>query len=247
MQDAWRTYLELAVGMTDETRRKVQTVAQKLAGSSGATAAQVQAFAEELVSTGLANREALTKIVRFEVDRALGAVGLATAEEVADLTARVRQLEGELRRSRAGRGAEVSPEEAGAFLAAAADADSAHAGTAGAGASPAAGRAAPQKTMAKKTVAKKTVAKKARPAGPVAKKAVAKAQPDSAVAKKTPPGKVVAKKTVAKKAIAKAQPDSTASPQPQPQPQPQPGTGKPVKKMAKKTVRPAANRQSEQR
>ena len=246
MQDAWRTYLELAVGMTDETRRKVQTVAQKLAGSSGATAAQVQAFAEELVSTGLANREALTKIVRFEVDRALGAVGLATAEEVADLTARVRQLEGELRRSRAGRGAEVSPEEAGAFLAAAADADadSAHAGAAGAaGASPAAGRAAPQKTMAKKTVAKKTVAKKARPAGPVAKKAVAKAQPDSAVAKKTQPGKAVAKKTVAKKAIAKAQPDSTASPQPQPQP----GTGKPVKKMAKKTVRPAANRQSEQR
>ena len=243
MQDAWRTYLELAVGMTDETRRKVQTVAQKLAGSSGATAAQVQAFAEELVSTGLANREALTKIVRFEVDRALGAVGLATAEEVADLTARVRQLEGELRRSRAGRGAEVSPEEAGAFLAAAADADAAHAGAAGA--SPAAGRAAPQKTMAKKTVAKKTVAKKARPAGPVAKKAVAKAQPDSAVAKKTPPGKVVAKKTVAKKAIAKAQPDSTASPQPQPQSQP--GTGEPVKKMAKKTVRPAANRQSEQR
>ena len=241
MQDAWRTYLELAVGMTDETRRKVQTVAQKLAGSSGATAAQVQAFAEELVSTGLANREALTKIVRFEVDRALGAVGLATAEEVADLTARVRQLEGELRRSRAGRGAEVSPEEAGAFLAAAADADAAHAGAAGA--SPAAGRAAPQKTMAKKTVAKKTVAKKARPAGPVAKKAVAKAQPDSAVAKKTQPGKAVAKKTVAKKAIAKAQPDSTASPQPQPQP----GTGKPVKKMAKKTVRPAANRQSEQR
>lgn len=243
MQDAWRTYLELAVGMTDETRRKVQTVAQKLAGSSGATAAQVQAFAEELVSTGLANREALTKIVRFEVDRALGAVGLATAEEVADLTARVRQLEGELRRSRAGRGAEVSPEEAGAFLTAAADvdADSAHAGAAGA--SPAAGPAAPQKTMAKKTVAKKTVAKKARPAGPVARKAVAKAQPDSAVAKKTQPGKAVAKKTVAKKAIAKAQPDSTASPQPQPQP----GTGKPVKKMAKKTVRPAANRQSEQR
>ena len=243
MQDAWRTYLELAVGMTDETRRKVQTVAQKLAGSSGATAAQVQAFAEELVSTGLANREALTKIVRFEVDRALGAVGLATAEEVADLTARVRQLEGELRRSRAGRGAEVSPEEAGAFLTAAADADadSAHAGAAGA--SPAAGPAAPQKTMAKKTVAKKTVAKKARPAGPVAKKAVAKAQPDSAVAKKTQPGNAVAKKTVAKKAIAKAQPDSTASPQPQPQP----GTGKPVKKMAKKTVRPAANRQSEQR
>ncbi|MFX0595347.1 hypothetical protein [Melissospora conviva] len=236
MQDAWRTYLELAVGMTDETRRKVQTVAQKLAGSSGATAAQVQAFAEELVSTGLANREALTKIVRFEVDRALGAVGLATAEEVADLTARVRQLEGELRRSRAGRGAEVSPEEAGAFLTAAADADAA-------GASPAADPAAPQKTMAKKTVAKKTVAKKARPAGPVARKAVAKAQPDSAVAKKTQPGNAVAKKTVAKKAIAKAQPDSTASPQPQPQP----GTGKPVKKMAKKTVRPAANRQSEQR
>ena len=87
MQDAWRTYLELAMGLTDETpRRRRRTAAQKLVGSGGATAAQMQALAEELVSTGLANREALTKLVRFEVDRALGAVGLATADEVAELT-----------------------------------------------------------------------------------------------------------------------------------------------------------------
>ncbi len=54
----------------------------------------------------LANREALTKLVRFEVDRALGAVGLATADEVAELTRRVHDLERQLREAappRAGR------------------------------------------------------------------------------------------------------------------------------------------------
>jgi hypothetical protein len=43
------------------------------------------------------NREAVTALVKFEVDRALGRVGLATAEEVNELTARIRHLEKELR------------------------------------------------------------------------------------------------------------------------------------------------------
>ena len=83
MQDAWRAYLELAMGLTEAPRKKAQDAVRRVVGQGGATAAQLQALAEELVSTGAANREALTKLVRFEVDRALGAVGLATADEVA--------------------------------------------------------------------------------------------------------------------------------------------------------------------
>jgi polyhydroxyalkanoate synthesis regulator phasin len=176
MQDAWRAYLQLALGLTEASRKRAQKVAKKLVGSSGATAGQVQAFVEELASTGAANREALTKLVRFEVDRALGAVGLATAEEVADLTTRVRELERDLADARAATartaGSAVEPldgvpaEVGGAVFA-----------------EPPAPEAAPApKTVATKAVAKKAVAKKAVAKKAVAKKAVAK----KAVAKKTP-------------------------------------------------------------
>ena len=150
MQDAWRAYLELALGLTEASRKRAQTVARKLVGSSGATAAQLQTLAEELVSTGLANREALTKIIRFEVDRALGAVGLATADEVAELTNRVRQLERELQEAKAAAATSVAPageREAGSAVVAPA--------------SPAVKTTPAKKTVAKKTVAKKAPAKKA--------------------------------------------------------------------------------------
>jgi polyhydroxyalkanoate synthesis regulator phasin len=157
MQDAWRAYLELALGLTEASRKKAQKVAKKLVGKGGVTAAQLQSLAEDLVSTSLANREALSKLVRFEVDRTLGRVGLATAEEVADLTARVRDLEEELRQARA-----AAPSTDGV---------------------PVAATTAPvaKKTIAKKAVAKKTVAKKAADAPP----ATATAPVKKAVAKKT--------------------------------------------------------------
>jgi polyhydroxyalkanoate synthesis regulator phasin len=161
-QEAWRAYLELALGVTEASRKKAQKVAKRLAGKGGATAQQLQALADNLVSTSLANREALTKLVRFEVDRALGAVGLATAEEVAELQRRVQDLE----------------RQVGEAAAAAARA---------AGAQPPPEAQAPAEAPAKKTVAKKTVAKKTTTTvgtTAVAKKAVAK----KATAKKaTPP------------------------------------------------------------
>ena len=100
MQDAWRAYLEMALGLTEAPRKKAQKVVGELVNRGGATAAQLQGLAEDLMSTGLANREALTNIVRYEVDRALGVVGLATADEVSDLTTRVRDLERQLREAR---------------------------------------------------------------------------------------------------------------------------------------------------
>src|ERR1041384_894712 len=95
--EAWRAYLELAYGMTEATTKKATKTVRRIAGKSGATAEQIQAMAEDLLQAGSTNREALTKLVRYELGRALGAVGLATAEEVAALTTRVRELEGQLK------------------------------------------------------------------------------------------------------------------------------------------------------
>ncbi|QSB12584.1 phasin family protein [Natronosporangium hydrolyticum] len=93
MQDAWRAYLELALGLTEASRRKAEKVARDLLDKGGSTASQAQSMVEDLLATSRANREELTKLVRFEVERTMGKLGLATAEEVGQLAARVQELE----------------------------------------------------------------------------------------------------------------------------------------------------------
>lgn len=133
MQDAWRAYLELAFGLTEASRKKAMKAAKELAGRGEATAAQLQSLAEDLLSTSRANREALARLVRSEVDRALGALGLATVEEVAELNNRIRDLEQQVRAAQ--QQPEPQPEPPKPT----------------------------KKTVAKKAVAKKAVAKKAAP------------------------------------------------------------------------------------
>ncbi|MDW5330461.1 phasin family protein [Plantactinospora sp. KLBMP9567] len=191
MQDAWRAYLELALGLTEASKKRAQAAARKLVGSGGATAAQLQTMAEELLSTGMANREALIRIVRVEIDRTLAAVGLATADDVTALTDRVARLERELSAARS-----AAP---GGTVGAAATATAADGIRPPAPGVPAGTGAADESAVAKKAVAKKAVAKKAVAKKAVAKKAVAK----KAVAKKAVAKKAVAKKTVAKKTVAK--------------------------------------------
>ncbi|WFE66596.1 hypothetical protein [Micromonospora sp. WMMD714] len=208
MQDAWRAYLELALGLTEAPRKRAQDAARRLAGTGGATAVQLQALAEELLATGAANREALTKLVRFEVDRALGAVGLATADEVAELTRRVHELERQLREARNGPVAvpagdaapdTTAPADGAAGTAGAVRASGGAAGAAGAAAQATGstaetaggepGAAAPSPlTVAKKAVAKKAVAKKAVAKKAVAKKAVQKPVPADPSAGSGTPG-----------------------------------------------------------
>ena len=146
MRDAWRAYLEMALGLTEASRKKAERAVKNLlgkgVGKGQATAALVQTRVEELMETSRVNREALAKLVRYEVDRTLGAVGLATSEEISELTERVRRLERQLQ--------ETPPEPAAAPVATATVAK------------------APAKTVAKKTAAK-TVAKKS-PAKVTAKK-----------------------------------------------------------------------------
>jgi polyhydroxyalkanoate synthesis regulator phasin len=184
-QEAWRAYLELAMGVTEASKKKAQKVAKRLAGRGGATAQQLQTFADNLVSTSLANREALTKLVRSEVDRALGAVGLAKAEEVTELNDRVRDLERQLSQAR-------SPGATPARGVAKAT------GTA-------AVKRAPAKKVAAKT-AKTAVAKKAVAKKTVARKAPAKKTSSLATGAGTPgtaPSEGAAKKVTGKAAVAK--------------------------------------------
>ncbi|MBQ1029001.1 hypothetical protein AB0A73_13000 [Glycomyces sp. NPDC047369] len=191
MQDAWRAYLELAMGLTEAPRKKAQDVARRLVGSGGATAAQLQALGEELLTTSAANREALTKLVRFEVDRALGAVGLATADEVAELTRRVHDLERQLREARSVDASTVGPAAAPDPTAAARPGTGLVPSDAPAGApvsAPVAKKAVAKKAVAKKAIAKKPPATVSRtadedvptPAAMPAKKAVRKQRPDDA-------------------------------------------------------------------
>jgi polyhydroxyalkanoate synthesis regulator phasin len=182
MQDAVRTYLEVAMGLTDASRKRVRKVVKEAVGRGNATAGQMKSLTNDLLVSNVANREALAKLVRFEVDRALGVVGLATAEEVTELTDRVRDLENQLREAERNGSVSTAPPAAAPVRRArrsavtpAAD-SAAPATTAGASTS-VAKKATAKKTVAGKTVARKTVAKKALAKKTVAKKAVAKKAP----------------------------------------------------------------------
>jgi polyhydroxyalkanoate synthesis regulator phasin len=134
VRDALKSYLALASGVTELTKTRAVTAAKQLVAQGEATAGQVQELAEDLLTQSKQNREAVVALVRFEVDKALGRVGLATTEEVDALKAKVRSLEAQL---------------------------AAGAGSAGAAATAPAKKAPAKKAPAKKAPAKKAPAKRA--------------------------------------------------------------------------------------
>lgn len=165
VQDALKAYLELALGLTEASKKKaekaVKKMAKELVGKGTATAAQVQGAVEDLMATSTSNREAVTRLVRVEMERALGRMGLATSDEVAALQARVDAVERQLREERAAAGkaatAEVKAEPAAEVAAGVKATPSAKATQAAKAASGA--KAERKPTVAKK--AKATVVKKA--------------------------------------------------------------------------------------
>ncbi|HEV2086867.1 MAG TPA: hypothetical protein VGR21_01015 [Cryptosporangiaceae bacterium] len=183
MQEALKSYLALATGLTEVSKKRAKAAAKKLAKSGGATVEQVQSLTEDLLATRQSNREAMVRLVRYEIDRALGKVGLATADEVEQLNARVRQLEQQVRDAERAAAA-ASP-------------------TIGTEAAPAAATLA--KTTAAKTTAAKAKATKTTGAKPVkttpAKSLPAKGSP--AKPAKSSPAKVTPAKT-SRKAPAKS-------------------------------------------
>lgn len=175
-QDAWRTYLELALGLTEKPRKRAKQVIDSLAQQSGASVEQLRSMTEDLVETSLANREAVSKLVRAELDRALMRVGLGNAEELAELRARVDELEQQV-------------------------AEGAAATT---GAAPSATKTAgTKKTAAKKVAAKKTAGAEATATKTAAKKAATKKAATTKTAKKATAKKTAAKATAKKTAATK--------------------------------------------
>jgi polyhydroxyalkanoate synthesis regulator phasin len=100
VKDAIKGYLSLATGITEVTRQRARTAAKALVAQGEATAGQVQSLTDDLVAQSKANREAVVALVRFEVDKTLGRVGLVGKDEVDALQARIKVLEGELRKVR---------------------------------------------------------------------------------------------------------------------------------------------------
>jgi polyhydroxyalkanoate synthesis regulator phasin len=117
MRDALRGYLALATGLTEVTRARATDAAKTLVAQGEATAEQMQSLALDLVATSQSNRAALTALVRYEIDRTLSRLGLATAEEVAAMTARLQTVEVELRALRATVAAETAPSKGAAATA----------------------------------------------------------------------------------------------------------------------------------
>ncbi|MEP6462360.1 MAG: hypothetical protein ABJC62_02865 [Frankiaceae bacterium] len=100
VMDALRGYLQLAGGMTEMSRQRATAMAKAMLASPEATRDQVSSLANDLLETSKANREAVSALVKYEVDRGLGRLGFATAEELAQLSGRVRSLESEVRELR---------------------------------------------------------------------------------------------------------------------------------------------------
>lgn len=101
VRDALRGYLGLASGLTEVTVARATTAAKALVAQGEATVEQVSALADDLVETSRRNRESVATLVRYEVEQALRRLGLAPADEVVNLTDRVRRLEATVRELRA--------------------------------------------------------------------------------------------------------------------------------------------------
>ena len=101
MRDALKNYLTLASGLTEVGRQRAVAASKALVAQGEATAEQVSSLAEDLVQTSKANRDLVTALVRSEVEKAMNALGLATADSVERLTKRLQGLESTLREASA--------------------------------------------------------------------------------------------------------------------------------------------------
>ena len=156
MRDALKSYLALASGFREVTRQKAAGAAKALVAQGEATAGQMTELADDLLQQSRQNREAVTALVKYEVDRAFGLVGLAATDEVAQLTERVRALEAALREREWDAGRPASPARKAAAATPAKKATRAEATPQKA----APQKAAPQKATAKKAPAEKAPAKR---------------------------------------------------------------------------------------
>jgi len=157
--DGLRGYLQLANGLTDVTRERALQAAKSLVSQGEASVGavlpdslriQVGSLTEDLIATSKANRALLVGLVRSEVERATGRLGLALAGELEAAKRRSQRLEqrvADLEREVRGDGAATAPSAEPAPKKAAKKAPAR------------ARKTAAKKAPAKKAPAKKTAAK----------------------------------------------------------------------------------------
>src|SRR4051812_46362092 len=190
MLDAVKNYLNLASGVTEVTRQRAVAAAKALASSGEATAEQLSNLADELIVQSRNNRDAMLALVRYEVDRALNRLGLATADEVASLQRRVTSLEGALAKAD---GSDAAPPSG----------EATRRSTAGSGPAKKAAKRAPAKPPAKAATSTGAPTK-AIQAAKAAKATPSKAAAASTAAKSTAAKSTAAKSTAAKSTAAKS-------------------------------------------
>jgi polyhydroxyalkanoate synthesis regulator phasin len=177
--DGLRSYVQLASGLTDVTRERARAAAKSLVaqGEAGMGAvlpdgikAQIGALTDDLVATSRANRTLLVNLVRVEVERSVGRLGLVSAAELdmatrrgARLESRVADLEQQLRQARSGAASSSTAKRP-------ATKRSATTSTTSRQASSPAKKSTARKTAAKKSTARKTAAKKSTARKTAAKK-----------------------------------------------------------------------------
>ena len=109
--DALRGYVQLASGLTEVNRQRAvaeakallanaggveQLLSDQAKGVAGDVRTQVQTLADDLLATSKANRQVFLALVRAEAERAVGSLGLATAEEISALRRKVERLDQKL-------------------------------------------------------------------------------------------------------------------------------------------------------
>lgn len=95
--DAVKNYLTLASGLAEVTVARATEAAKALVAAGEARTESVTTLAEDLVNASNRNREAVTALVRFEVERALARLGLAGIDQMEAAQARIAALEARVR------------------------------------------------------------------------------------------------------------------------------------------------------
>ena len=160
MREELKSYLVMAAGIADVPRQRALAAARALVSSGEATAEQVAGLAEDLLEQTRQNREAMTALVGFEVERALGRLGLASADDVTLLRRRVAELEAQLADATA-RPTRAAAPGSTSGPAKQTPVKAAPTATSGAATKPATQKAPAKKAPAKKAATKKAATKKA--------------------------------------------------------------------------------------
>jgi polyhydroxyalkanoate synthesis regulator phasin len=90
----WKQLIEAGMQFTEMRRSQAKRVAQELVSQGQIARDQLAATVDELVEMSRRRTEELTQVVRQEVQRQLGALGLATKEDLERVERRVAGVTG---------------------------------------------------------------------------------------------------------------------------------------------------------